>query len=459
MSELAVEFSAGSLVFRNWRPECIAEAWRSRVIYDERIDAWRARAIDYGPLLLELRAAGIDIEDRARAFAPLDIELRSAFPPRDYQLQAMEQWKQTGFRGIVALPTGSGKTFVAALAIARLRRPALVCAPTIDLVQQWASSLERWFRQPVGMLGGGSHEVRDITVSTYDSAVLQMEFIGNRFGLLICDECHHLPGPVNALAAQQCLAPYRLGLTATPEVGEERQALLFELLGPLCCQIHIDELAGSVLAPYRTETVSLNLDSDEQEAYQEQRKIYTDFVRSQGIDFRQPDGWRTFLIRCASCGRLGRAAFDAFLAQRELARNGRNKLKTVWQLLLQHPEERILIFTAANAQAYQIGREFVLPVLTHHTRLAERKAMLDSFRSGEFPVLVTSKVLNEGVDVPEANIGIVVSGSSTTREHVQRLGRILRATPGKQAILYELVNTDTNEIYASRKRQSHRAWQ
>ena len=83
---------------------------------------------------------------------------------------------------------------------------------------------------------------------------------------------------------------------------------------------------------------------------------------------------------------------------------------------------------------------------------------LEKFRSGEYPVLLTSKVLNEGVDVPEASIGIVVSGSGSTREHVQRLGRILRAKEGKQAVLYELVSDGTSEMSVSFRRRQHRAY-
>ena len=80
------------------------------------------------------------------------------------------------------------------------------------------------------------------------------------------------------------------------------------------------------------------------------------------------------------------------------------------------------------------------------------------FRSGEYPVLVTSKVLNEGVDVPEASIGIIVSGSGSIREHVQRLGRILRKSSGKQATLYELVSQGTSEYYVSERRREHNAY-
>ena len=133
-------------------------------------------------------------------------------------------------------------------------------------------------------------------------------------------------------------------------------------------------------------------------------------------------------------------------------------MAAVWDLLRRHAGERIIIFTADNAAAYELGRRYLLPVLTHHTKSAERKQMLENFRTGDCPVLVSSKVLNEGVDVPEANIGIIVSGGSSVREHVQRLGRILRARPGKKAVLYELVNSATSELGVLNRRREHRAY-
>ena len=97
-------------------------------------------------------------------------------------------------------------------------------------------------------------------------------------------------------------------------------------------------------------------------------------------------------------------------------------------------------------------------MITHKTKAAERKEFLDRFRDGTYTVIVTSKVLNEGVDVPEASVGIVVSGSGSTREHVQRLGRILRSAKGKQAELFELVSQGTGEYYTSERRRSNRAY-
>ena len=148
----------------------------------------------------------------------------------------------------------------------------------------------------------------------------------------------------------------------------------------------------------------------------------------------------------------------AYREQRRLSRSGRGKLRAVWQLLRDHAGERTIIFTDDNHTAYEIGKRFVLPVLTHHTKAAERKRMLDRFRSGEFPVLATSKVLNEGVDVPEASVGIIVSGSGSVREHVQRLGRILRPSKDKVAILFEILSAGTGESYTSERRRNHVAF-
>jgi superfamily II DNA or RNA helicase len=109
--------------------------------------------------------------------------------------------------------------------------------------------------------------------------------------------------------------------------------------------------------------------------------------------------------------------------------------------------------------AYRIGKLFFLPVLTHLTKLKERENFLQAFRQGDYSILVTSKVLNEGVDVPDANVAIVVSGSGSVREHVQRLGRILRGRPGKQAYLYELVSKSTSEHFVNERRRRHLAYQ
>ena len=427
--------------------------------FDPRSNTFRARACDYARTVLALRGKNFPFTDKVKACSPLpDLRIASELVPHPHQQTALAEWINHNCRGVVSLPTGAGKTILAVMAIAALKRPALVLVPTIDLLQQWASILEQWFARPVGMLGGGSHQVEDLTVSTYDSAVLQMEFIGSRFALLVADECHHLPGPGYQLAAAMSIAPFRLGLSATMEMDAERTAILKELMGENIFSVAIDELEGKILSPYLVKKLMVELTPEETLRYRNCRNIYTGFLRRYGISMASPHGWRNFLIGCTRFPG-GKEAFAAFLEQRKIARAGSAKLQLLNTIFQRHHGERIIIFTADNDSAYAIGRYFTLPVITHHTRSAERKSFLDSFRNGEYPILVTSKVLNEGVDVPSAAVGVVFSGSGSIREHVQRLGRILRPAPGKvQAVLYELVSAGTSEEYTSGRRREHRAY-
>ena len=143
--------------------------------FDSRINGFRSRACDYALIRHQIRNTGLLLEDNACGFAPLeDLSLQKTLIPRDHQQKAFEAWRSSNYRGVVSMPTGSGKTILAVMAIARLRRPTLVLVPTIDLMIQWTEVLESFFKLKVGMWGGGSNETCDITVSTYNSAVLKM---------------------------------------------------------------------------------------------------------------------------------------------------------------------------------------------------------------------------------------------------------------------------------------------
>ena len=428
------------------------------VKWDERSNCYRAEARRYGPILLTLHRLKTPFQDEARQFSQHIFNLSATQQPRPHQKDAFMAWIKAKHQGVVVLPTGAGKTLVARMAIARTQRDALILVPTIDLMHQWHGQLSDAFNLPIGLLGGGDSQLEAITVSTYDSAYLRMDHIGDRFGLLICDECHHLPATTTRLAAIMSMAPFRLGLTATPERSDGQEEDLYDLIGPLCYRGEISDLEGKYLAPYRLEQVPVILDPDERQAYDNAYAQYREFARNSGINFSKPDGWSQFIQVCYR-SQEGRAAYSAYRMQKRLARASRAKLRMVWKLLRQHKGEQVLLFTDDNATAYAIGETFFVPVITHHTRSAERKHLLDGFRTGTLPFLVNSHVLNEGVDVPNVAVGIIVSGSGSVRAHVQRLGRILRPKTGKQAILYELVSEGTAETFTSEKRRQHAAYQ
>jgi superfamily II DNA or RNA helicase len=451
---VSVSFVFGTLEVRGW-PEGVSPppgcAW------DDRTRCHRAPAVAYADVVRALVASKTAYEDGARRYTELDGGPRVHREPRPYQSEALAAWRGHRGRGTVVLPTGSGKSHVALLAIADKRRSTLVVAPTLDLVRQWFDLLGATFGVAIGLVGGGDHDVQPLTVTTYDSAFLHMEHLGARFGLVIFDECHHLPGAAYSLAARACLAPYRLGLTATPERSDGREVELDVLIGPVVYRKDIVELSGDYLAQYDTERVSIELSPDERAEHDAERATYREFVQSHGIRMSQPSGWGQFIM-LASQSAEGRRAMAAYRRQRELAFAPDAKLDYLEHLLHLHRRDRAILFTQDNATAYAIARRFLVPVITHQTKVRERSEILAKLADGTYRAVATSKVLNEGVDVPDANVAVILSGSGSVREHVQRLGRILRKKGDKRAVLYELVTEATTETYTSERRREHSAY-
>jgi len=458
---LRLSFEAGTLVLAGPRAQLDSLTELDGFVWDDRIGALRARARAYRTAFAALyrrQSRGeFTLTDDARGYAELDLHLSTQRDPFPHQVESMAAWKRAGYCGVVVLPTGAGKSFVAELAIAELHRSTLIVAPTIDLMNQWYDLLTATFKRTVGIIGGGYYEVHDLTVTTYDSAFIHMEHLGDRFALLIFDEAHHLPSPSYAQASEMSIAPYRLGLTATPERTDGGHLLLDELVGPIVYRKRIKELAGLFLAEYQTVRIHVPLSEEDHRTYHQERQVYLSFVRQQGIQMGSPNGWGEFVMRSSSSS-AGRRAFRAYWHQKRIQLAHEGKLEQLEALLKRHARDRVLIFTSDNETVYAISRRFFIPSITHKTPTKERKAFLDGFNAGRFPTLVTSKVLNEGVNIPEANIAIVLSGSGSVREHVQRLGRILRRQPDKQAILYELITADTAEQYVSDRRREHDAY-
>ncbi|MBX3225621.1 MAG: DEAD/DEAH box helicase family protein, partial [Labilithrix sp.] len=267
--------------------------------WDARSACLRAPAVAYAEIVLALRRAGVAYEDEARRYEELAHGARVHREPRFFQTEALEAWRRHRGRGVVVLPTGAGKTQLAMMAIDDRRRSTLVVAPTLDLVRQWYDVLGATFGVPIGVVGGGEHDVRPLTVTTYDSAYLHMEHLGSRFGLVVFDECHHLPSPTYALSARLAIAPFRLGLTATPERTDGLDATLAALVGPTVYRRDIGELAGEYLAEYDTERVEVELSPEEREEHDAERQIYRDFVGMNGIVMSSPRGFGEFIMRAS----------------------------------------------------------------------------------------------------------------------------------------------------------------
>lgn len=421
------------------------------VEFDDRTRTYRAPAHRYAALRHALDDAGVAYEDRVLASATLD--LTTTYDLRDYQQEALDAWTANDRRGVLELPTGSGKTVVAVAAMAALSTPTLVVVPTVDLLIQWRRELATEFDAPVGQLGGGEQTVEDLTVSTYDSAYLRADELGDRFGFLVFDEAHHLGGEGYRDIARLFAAPARLGLTATFERPDGAHTVVADLLGPVVYDRSVDELAGEHLADYELRRVEVTLTPDEREAYEAAQGTFVDYLKTSGLSLSSGSDYQELVKRSGSDPR----AREALLAKQEarsIMMNSDAKVAALSRILDRHPDERIIVFTAHTDLVYRLADRFLIPPITAETGAAERRSILDRFREGTYTRVVAANVLDEGVDVPDASVAVVLSGSGSEREFTQRLGRVLRPKrDGRTAICYEVVSAETAEERVAARRR------
>ena len=419
--------------------------------WDERSRSYRAMALYYRDILDFLKRSGFDFNDEVLDLLPCP-ELQSSAVLRDYQNQALDAWSANDSCGIIVLPTGSGKTLVGIKAIAQLNTPTLVVAPTLDLVAQWRSRLVKEFKTEVGVLGGGEWEIRALTVSTYDSAYIHADKLGNRFGLIIFDEVHHLPAAGYRNIAEMFASPFRMGLTATFEREDGLHEELNRLVGGKVFEKKVKELTGTHLSPFRLEKIVVELTEGEKAEYEINQKIFSDYLTRINLIIRGPADFQKLVMRSGRDPGARRALLARNRA-RDIAYNSISKMEKLSEILKRHNDGRIFIFTEHNKLVYRISRQFLIPAITYRTTGKERAETLDRFRSGVYKAVVTSKVLDEGIDVPDADVGVILSGTGSERAFIQRLGRILRKKEGKQAVLYEVVSAETSEVNTARRRK------
>ena len=333
---LVLRFDAGTLLLDGAGAEArVPAAFR----WDARVMRWRAPAWGYREVVRSLVREKIPYEDHARAYHQFDFPTKLLVEPRPYQQQAIEEWKRANFCGVVVLPTGAGKSLVAQMAIEKVKRSTLVVVPTLDLMNQWYDLLLSCFQAEVGLIGGGYFETGALTVTTYASAFRFMERMGNRFGLVIFDECHHLPSGVHRHAAEMCIAPFRLGLSATPDRADGEEASLERLIGPFVFRRETHELAGEYLSDYTITRIRVELSEEERAAYERERDLFRSFLREKGIGLSSLRGWQMFVAASARSSE-GRRAMLAYRESKRIALGTDSKLRVLSELLQRHRRTR-----------------------------------------------------------------------------------------------------------------------
>lgn len=420
---------------------------------DSRTNSLISYGINYKKITEYLKEKNVDYEDLVLNLLPLGQLPKIKVKLRDYQKEAIESWSQEKM-GSIVLPTGAGKTIIGLKIIEMINSPTLIVVPTLDLIKQWTQILSQSFNIEIGNIGGGTENIQAITVSTYDSAYIKASSIGNKFLLIVFDEVHHLPAPSYRLIAETYIAPFRLGLTATLEREDHLDADFPYLIGKTTFRITANELAkNNYLANYVIERKQTFMSEEEYQKYKENMTLYHTCLRKIGLKMNSYNSFKR-LIMISSRNNLARRALVARNKAIDIALNSRSKMDEIRKILSENKNIKTIIFTQHNKLVYDISNAFLIPFITYKSSKEEREDVLGGFKDGRYKAIVTSKVLDEGIDVPDAQLGILVSGTGSSREFVQRLGRLLRPkNDNQQARLIEIVSNGTSETLTSKRRQ------
>ena len=456
---VSLSFDRGTLLLagieRGKLPEILVPSvWA----WDDRVAAPRCDAIHYAAVRDALaRQFGSSFSDEVPK--PCCVYWPKVKLPklRPSQIEALEAWSKAGCRGQIIMPTGTGKTEVALAAMARKKIATLVVAPVRDLMYQWHRRILNAFDYDTGIVGDGLSNIKPVTVTTYDSAYIHMARMGAGFGLLIFDEEHHLPGKCRREAAIMSIAPMRLGLTATAERSDGLHKDLDWLIGPVAYHMPFKQAEGSTLAHFDVVRIPVALNRQEQATYDQCSRTIQRFILARRKE--QPGYMWQDLCKESGSDSRARHAQKAYYLKNSIESRAAEKLRVLEDIFRLHKGQQILVFTGSNVMAIEVSQRFLVPTILSHTRKRERLAVLENFANGTLPVLVANRVLDEGVDVPEAKVAVVIGGQGSTRQAKQRLGRVLRKTGSARATLYEVVCENTKEVQRSRTRRKSDAYE
>jgi len=430
--------------------------------YDRRHRAFVTWPYRYVDVVMALRQAGItDITDLTgldthvrAAEGARDFDISFTGKLRDYQEEALSRWIKNRKKGIIALPTGAGKTVVGAAAIAEAGVRTLVVAATKEQVRQWREKILQFTDAKQSMIGlYYSDEKRKalITITTYQSATRKlMEFV-SEYPLLIIDEVHHLPAKTFRVIATGMPSPFRMGLSATPEREDGEHERLFPLMGGIIYYVSPSTLAErGFLAKYEIRTVKVDLTPQEKKRYNELRRKYRALVGSSSFD--------EVLEAVRRGDKRAREALRIHQEMIKIAQQSEAKVRKAIDIINEELEKgsKIIVFAQYVDLARRIASEVGGLLLTGSTEPSKRRLILEMFRRAKSGVLVVTTVGDEGIDIPDASVGIIIAGTGSRRQFIQRLGRLLRPAPGKVAKLYEIISKGTSEEHQSRRRRQNK---
>ena len=350
---------------------------------------------------------------------PIDIELTATL--RAYQ----QAWVDTFLdqrAGVYVGPPGSGKTIAAIATLVAVGGETLILVPSRELAVQWRDELTTHSTLTDDLIGeyhGGKKNIQPVTIATYQTAGMDRHrqlFDSRKWGLIVYDEVQHIPSRVFRRSAD-LQAAHRLGLSATPVREDDKEKEIFTLIGP----------------PIGTDWAAL---------------FEAGFVAEPTVEIRYVP-WRDEVARNEY------SSADSH-ERHQLAAMNPAKIDEIRYLCSTHPQSKALIFVDYLDQGTAIADALDIPFISGETRHYERQQQFEAFRNGDIQTLIVSRIADEGIDLPNAELAIVASGlGGSRRQGTQRAGRTMR--PVGNAVLYVLATRGSREEDFAQRQMRHLA--
>src|SRR5579875_835282 len=365
---------------------------------------------------------------------------------RPYQKEAVENAIKAK-RSTVKAATGTGKTIIAIAWLKALDRESLIIVPTQALIYQaWTPKLEQYGLIEVGQYYAYAKTLGKVTLTTFASAVSHPDLLDG-VDTVIVDEIHHLgaQGALRRLLPKLKEKEYVLGLSSVPE-REDLAHEFFLKEFPICYDLTLGSaLKNGLVAPIEVESIPAPMSSEEKAKY----FVYTDKIQK-AFRFCGPN-----IARWARCFDpktrqfVGRQGVWAMSMRKKLLSHVETKKEQVLEIVKQHPDERIILFAESVPAIENIRKhleENGISCETFHsgTEPWRRMEILEEW-GGDFQVLLSCRALEEGLDVKEVAIGILITSGRSKRQFIQRIGRVIRPVEGKIAKFYVVSSPETVE--------------
>ncbi|MFP4625470.1 MAG: DEAD/DEAH box helicase [Natronomonas sp.] len=368
-----------------------------------------------------LYEAGYPVQDHRHLESGDTLEVEPTVDLRPYQADWVARFADAG-SGILVGPPGSGKTVAATGIISDVGGETLILVPSRELAAQWRESLltqTTLSPEQVGEYHGGEKNIRPVTIATYRTAGMdrhRMLFDSREWGLIVFDECQHLPAPVSRRSAS-LQTRHRLGLSATPVRGDDKEEEIYTLIGP----------------PIGTDWDSL---------------FEAGYVAEPEVELRY--------LPWASETHSNEYGASVGHEKRQLAASNPAKIAEIEAILKDNRGSKALVFVEYIEQGERIAEALSAPFVSGETPHARRSRLYAQFRRGDLDTLVVSRVGDEGIDLPDTEVAIAASGlGGSRRQGAQRAGRTMR--PVGKARVYVLATRGTREEDFARERTRHLA--